>query len=294
MALINGQKLALTQEKQLKLRLNRLSQVKKRKPLLVSLVAQEDKSGLLYTRLKQQAASRIGIKFQKVTFSLKQKQKTYPLLKKIITQKNLTGLIIQKPNQSLARKYFKSTQEFKTWWLTATAQIPSQKDVDCLNPANIGLLVAGWAKFYPATVKAVYDILLTIYQQKELVGKNIIILGSSEILGKPLAMLLRDQQATVTICGSSCRNLTKLMRNGDIIISGVGKPKLITGSMIKKGAVVIDAGITKINHKVVGDVDFKTVTPKAAHLTPVPGGVGPLTVICLMANVIKAFEQERK
>lgn len=287
--IINGKKLAQEKEKSLKKKLKWLIKTKKRKPQLISLVAQEDKLGRLYSKLKQEATQRVGIKFKIVTFYFQKKEKIYPLLEKIVQEEKFDGLIIQKPNQPLIKKYFKNKKEFEIWWLTATSKIPEKKDVDCLNVANLGLFSAGLVQFYPATVKAIWEILLTIYKEKELKGKNVVIIGSSEILGKPLAMLLRNKGATVFLCGSSCQDLKSLTRKGEIIVSCVGRPKLITAEMVKKGVVVIDAGISKIGHQIVGDVDFKKVAPKASYITPVPGGVGPLTVISLLENVLKAF-----
>ncbi len=295
--IIDGRKLALKKEAKLKQQLNLFRKTKKRRPLLISLVAQEDEAGLLYTRLKQKAASRLKIDFKKVIFSFKEKEKIYPLLEKIVgkglsagRQEKFDGLIIQKPSQSLIRKYFKNKKDFEIWWLTATSKIPEKKDVDCLNVANLGLLSAGLIQFYPATVKAIYHLLLKVYQNEEaLKGKVVVIIGSSEILGKPLAMLLRNKGATVLLCGSSCRDLKSFTQKGEIIVSCVGRPKLITATMIKKGAIVIDAGFSKLDHQVVGDVDFEKVAKKASFITPVPGGVGPLTVISLMENLVKAY-----
>lgn len=290
--IIDGRKLALEKENCLKVQLRKLAKIKKNKPLLISLVAKEDKGGFLYTRLKEEAASRVGIDFKKFYFSLSKKKQIYPLLDKIIKEEDFDGLIIQKPGQNLIKKYFKSKKDFEIWWLTATSKIPEKKDVDCLNVANLGLLSAGLIQFYPATVKAIYFILSTIYQKGELKGKTAVIIGSSEILGKPLAMLLRNREATVFLVGSSCKDLKSVVKKGEIAVSCVGKPKLITGEMIKQKAVVIDAGISRVGKKIIGDVDFDSVAKKASFITPVPGGVGPLTVISLMENVVKAYKNK--
>lgn len=288
--IINGKKLAFKKQFLLKKKVFQLRKVKKRPPLLISLIAKEDKPGLLYTRLKKKAALKTGVAFKRFYFSLKQKEKIYPLLDKIIKKENFDGLMIQKPGQSLVNKFFKNKKDFEIWWLTATSKIPEKKDVDCLNVTNLGLFSAGLIRFFPATVKAVYYILLEIFKEEELKGKNVAVIGSSEILGKPLAILLRNKGATVFLCGSAS-DLKSVVKKAEIIISGVGKPKLITANMIKKGAVVIDAGITKMGRKVVGDIDFEKVAKKAAYITPVPGGVGPLTVVSLLENVVKAYEE---
>lgn len=291
--IINGKKLAFKKQFLLKKKVFQLRKVKKRPPLLISLIAKEDKPGLLYTRLKKKAALKTGVAFKRFSFSLKQKEKIYPLLDKIIKKEVFDGLIIQKPGQSLVNKFFKNKKDFEIWWLTATSKIPEKKDVDCLNVTNLGLFSAGLIRFFPATVKAVYYILLEIFKEEELKGKNVAVIGSSEILGKPLAMLLRDKGCTITWAGSAVKDLKSKTQEAEIIISGVGRPKLITADMVKKGVVVIDAGISKIGKKVVGDVDFKNVAKKAAFITPVPGGVGPLTVISLLENIVEAYEKNR-
>jgi methylenetetrahydrofolate dehydrogenase (NADP+) / methenyltetrahydrofolate cyclohydrolase len=290
--IINGQKLAFKKQKALKKKLKSQIVKKNRYPLLISLVAKQDKQGLLYTKIKHKKARELNIKFKKYIFSLKEKDQIYVLLDNINDKEVFDGLIIQKPGQKIIKKYFKTKKEFQVWWLTATSQIPEKKDVDCLNVANLGLFSAGLVQFYPATVKAVWEIILTVFTKEQLKGKEIVIIGSSEILGKPLAMLLRNKGSTVTIVGSAVKDLKAETKKADILISCVGKPKLITADMVRKHALVIDVGIYKKKNKVIGDVDFKPVSKKVDYITPVPGGVGPMTVISLLENVYKVFKKE--
>jgi methylenetetrahydrofolate dehydrogenase (NADP+) / methenyltetrahydrofolate cyclohydrolase len=289
--IIDGSKLALQKQKTLQAQLKSLLTKTSAKPKLVSIVAKEDKPGLLYTKIKQEKAQQIGIEFKKFLFSFNKRKEIYSLLDGLNSQNDFHGLVIQKPGYKLVKKYFKIKKEFQIWWLTATSKIPEKKDVDCLNVANLGLFSAGLVQFYPATVKAVWYIILTVFSNSQLKGKEVVIIGSSEILGKPLAMLLRNKGATVTILGSAVKNLEAETKKADILISCVGRPQLIKKDMVSKNALVIDAGISKVGGKVVGDVDFKPVSKKVKFITPVPGGVGPLTVISLMENVIKAFKK---
>lgn len=289
--IIDGKKLAFDREIILKKEILVLKKIKKRTPVLISFVAKEDKPGLLYTKLKKKTASRLGIKFISYYFYLKNEKTLGKLIDKIILNQKFDGLMIQKPGQNLVNKFFKNKKTFEIWWLTNTSKIPEKKDIDCLNVANLGLLSAGLIQFYPATVKAVYIILLTIYREKQLMGKEVLIIGSSEILGKPLAMLLRNKEASVMLLGSSTKDLQKKCKQADIIISGVGKPNLIKEDMVNKKTVLIDAGIARLGKKVVGDVDFNKVYNKVSYITPVPGGVGPLTVISLMENLVKSFKK---
>jgi len=293
--IIDGQKLAFKKQSQLKKEINRLKKINQKTPLLITFVAQEDKEGLLYTKLKKETALKLGINFKKILFSFKKKEEIYLLLNKVLKKEEFAGLLIQKPNKQLIKQYFKSKKEFKRWWLKASLKIPKKKDVDCLTIANLGLLVSGLPYFYPATVKAIFHLLRFIYKREEkLAGKEIVVIGSSEILGKPLALLLRDKGATVCLCGSSCQDLKSTVREKEIVISAVGQPKLITAEMVKKGAVVIDAGISSVGKEVVGDVDFSKVAPITSFITPVPDGVGPLTVISLMENLVQAFKESGK
>lgn len=275
---IDGKELA---NEKLKLVRRKVS-VMDRAPILVSLVAKEDGAGQMYTQLKMNAAKKVGIDLEKIEFSLTNPRELHEKLDEIVKENRFDGLLIQKPSESLAKQYFKDLKQFKIWWLSATSKIPEKKDVDCLNVANIGLLTGGLIQFYPATVKAVLDILYTVLDESELSGKEVVIVGSSEIVGKPLAMALRNKGASVTLLGDTVKNLKAETKSAEILVSCAGVKNLITKDMVKRGAVVIDVGDK-------GDVDFERVKKKASYITPVPGGVGPLTVACLMENVIKTI-----
>ncbi len=161
------------------------------------------------------------------------------------------------------------------------------KDVDGINPVNAGGLLAGSGRFFaPATPSGGMEILRR--EGIDLVGKRAVVVGRSNIVGKPMAMLLLHQHATVTICHSRTRDLAEVTRQGDILVAAIGKPRFITAEMIKPGAVVIDFGVNVVGGKVVGDVDFDAAKAVASAITPVPGGTGPLTNVMLMRNTLEA------
>jgi methylenetetrahydrofolate dehydrogenase (NADP+)/methenyltetrahydrofolate cyclohydrolase len=165
--------------------------------------------------------------------------------------------------------------------------IDPEKDVDGLTYANIGMLWSGQAMHYPCTAKGI-DYLLH-ENGIRFTGKHVVVVGRSDIVGKPMAAIALENNATVTICHSKTKNLAEHTRMADILIVAVGKPGLITGDMVKPGAVVVDVGINRTEKGLVGDVDFDSVTEVAGWITPVPGGVGPMTVAMLMNNVARAL-----
>jgi methylenetetrahydrofolate dehydrogenase (NADP+)/methenyltetrahydrofolate cyclohydrolase len=168
------------------------------------------------------------------------------------------------------------------------------KDVDCFHPENVGLLVQGRPRFVPGTPAGVQQILLR--SGIETAGRHVVILGRSEIVGKPLANLLMQRgpggDATVTVCHSRTRDLPAITRTADILVAAIGRPKFVTAEMVRAGAVVIDVGINRTPEGIVGDVDFEAVRQVAARITPVPGGVGPLTVTMLLSNTLKAAREQ--
>lgn len=273
---LDGKKLAEKQVNQLRKRtINLLN--KKIIPTLVIILVGDNPASKVYVHNKQKLCTEIGVKCQIIqlpsTTTAKIIQDKIVFLNK---DKNVHGIILQLP---LPAK------------LDANELIPfinPSKDVDGLHPLNIGLLALGEDIFIPATAKGVLSLLKEY--KITLAGKNVVIVGYGIVAGAPLSMLLANAKATITIAQDKTKNLNELLKSADIVISAVGQPGLITGAMIKSGAVVIDIGITKKGKNWVGDVDAKTVAKKASYLTPVPGGVGPLTVSALLGNVILAAE----
>ena len=164
------------------------------------------------------------------------------------------------------------------------------KDVDGFSFANQGKLFAGTPMFVPATPKGIIALIKSTKQK--IAGKNCVVVGRSSIVGKPVSQLLLAENGTVTVCHSKTKNLAQFTKNADFLVVAVGKPKIVKGSMVKKGAVVIDVGTTKVAGKLVGDVDFESTKKRAAFITPVPGGVGPMTIASLLENTLAACKSQ--
>ena len=181
--------------------------------------------------------------------------------------------------------------------------IDYRKDVDGLTPANVGRTVQGLPSIVSATPRGIRELLARYQIQTE--GKHVVVIGRSNIVGKPVALLLMQRpylslpgmsaaslgDATVTVCHSKTQDLKAICRTADIIIVAAGSPKLLTADMVKEGATVIDVGINRVDGHLVGDVDFENVAPKAAYITPVPGGVGPMTIVSLLQNTLQAYNE---
>ena len=173
-----------------------------------------------------------------------------------------------------------------------TNSIVPHKDVDGFTSLSLGRLFSGHEIIAPATARAVIHLIESTGIKIE--GKNAVVVGRSNIVGKPVAMMLLEKNATVTVCHSKTKNISEHTKKADILVAAAGKPKLITKEMVKEGAVVIDVGINRVNGKITGDVDFENVKEVAGFITPVPGGVGPMTIAMLMENTLKAMELARK
>lgn len=195
--------------------------------------------------------------------------------------KNVHGIIIQLPIPAHLSKF------------TLCSAVHPGKDVDGLHPKNVGLLALGKADFIPATAKGIVS-LLDEYKI-ELTGKHVVIVNRSDLVGKPLAQLLLSRDATVTIAHSKTKNLESLIKVADVVVVAVGVPHFLTAGMVKEGSVIIDVGITKVvegdNARIVGDADFEGLKNTVSAITPVPGGVGPMTVVSLFENVCIAYEK---
>lgn len=201
------------------------------------------------------------------------------LIKKLNDDKGVHGILLQLPlPEHLAHK-------------DALAAIAQEKDVDGLNPYNHGKSFLGKEGFRPATPKGIMALLAST--KVKLAGKNAVVIGRSNIVGKPVAMMLLNADCTVTVCHSKTKKLADFTKKADILVSAAGKPRLVKANMVKKGAIVIDVGTTRNSRgKLVGDVDYKKVMKKAGWITPVPGGVGPMTIASLMENTIKACREQ--
>ena len=170
--------------------------------------------------------------------------------------------------------------------------ISPEKDVDCFHPINVGNLFLGMPRFLPCTPAGIMELLK--YEKVDLKGKKAVVIGRSNIVGKPMAMLLLQGNATVTICHSKTVQLPKITREADIIVVAIGKARFLTADMVSPGQIIIDVGQNKVGEKLVGDVDYDAVAQKVAKITPVPGGVGPMTITMLLQNTLQAKKLQQK
>ena len=251
-----------------------------KKPGLAVVIVGEDPASRIYVRNKIKACEELGVRSYVYELSAQTKQdELETLLDKLGLQSEVDGILLQLP----LPKHLDSE--------AASIHIPFEKDVDGFSAKNLGLLMQHKEQSVACTPLGVMKLL-----EKEgidLTGKHAVVLGRSETVGKPMAMLLLNANATVTICHSKTKNLKEICQQADILIAAVGKAKFVTEDMVKEGAVVIDVGINRDeNGKVCGDVDFDNVKEKTSYITPVPGGVGPMTITMLMYNTCLAAYKE--
>lgn len=228
----------------------------------------------VYIESKKKAAEKLGMNFKLYQFDEKIRPDDLKKeIERIVGDPENSGVIIQLP---LPKKFL--TDEFLNL-------IPAEKDVDVLSEKSLGKFYQGKLKILPPIVAGILE-LLRSYKIK-LKGKNIVLLGAGRLVGLPLAVQLMREKATVSVLNEFTKDTASFTKKAALLISGVGKPNLVKGNMVKRGVVVVDAGTSQVAGKLVGDVDFESVAKKASYITPVPGGVGPLTVACLLENLVK-------
>jgi methylenetetrahydrofolate dehydrogenase (NADP+) / methenyltetrahydrofolate cyclohydrolase len=243
-------------------------------PKLSVVFCGNDQGSDIYTKIKKREGEKIGFQVDIHRFDEKITQKE--LISDVKKLCNISdGVLVQLPlpNHIDKREVLKN--------------ISPEKDVDGLSPFNLGNLFLGDESFPPATPKAIITMLEK--SNVELAGKNVVIINNSLLIGKPLAIMMSNRKATITICNSNTQDIIEHTKNADILISGVGKPGFIRKPMLKKGVVLIDAGICKFKGKVSGDADFEEVKDICSKITPVPGGVGPVTVATVLENTLNAY-----
>ena len=275
--IIDGKKIADKILNELK---SKIKNMKERPGLAIVLVGNNPASEI-YVNFKEKTCKEVGFYCER--FNLGKNIGELDLLKLIneLNQKtNLHGILVQLPLPKQIDEH-----------LIVNSILP-HKDVDGFTPLNLGSLVSENTILAPATARAVLHLIESTGIGIE--GKNAVVVGRSNIVGKPVAMMLLEKNATVTICHSKTKNLAEQTRKADILVVAVGKPRLIKKGMVKEGAVVIDVGINRADGKIVGDVDFENVKEIAGYITPVPGGVGPMTIAMLMQNTLKAVELAKK
>jgi methylenetetrahydrofolate dehydrogenase (NADP+)/methenyltetrahydrofolate cyclohydrolase len=254
-----------------------------RKPTLAVIIVGEDPASQTYVRNKINGCKQVG--FNSLSYEYPDgtaQEEIENRIKSLAKDETVDGILVQLP---LPKGY----DEEKI-----LSNIPDSKDVDGFNASNIGFLCLGRPRTVSCTPLGVMSMLEST--GVDLNGKNAVVLGRSNTVGKPMAMLLLNANCTVTVCHSKTRNLADFTKNADILIVAIGKPKFVTADMIKEGAIVIDVGINRVDGKLCGDVDFESVEPKTSFISPVPGGVGPMTISMLLYNTLMsaiARENER-
>jgi methylenetetrahydrofolate dehydrogenase (NADP+)/methenyltetrahydrofolate cyclohydrolase len=248
-------------------------------PHLVAILAGDDPASASYVRGKKRASEQAGIRSTVHALpSTTTEQELLDLVEQCNADPEVHGILVQLPLPKQIRPQ------------RVLDAVSPLKDVDAFHAENVGRIVQGRPRFLPCTPHGIQRILLE--SNINIAGAEVVVLGRSEIVGKPMALMLMQKgaggDATVTVCHSRTRNLPEVTRRADILIAAIGSPKFVTAEMVKPGAVVIDVGINRVGDKLVGDVDFEAVRQVASAITPVPGGVGKMTVAMLMANTLKA------
>ena len=251
-------------------------------PKLAVIMVGDDPASKVYVRNKSRACEEVGIEYEE--FILKDEttqEKLIELIKKLNNDKTTNGILLQSP----IPKHLNINEAFKA--------ITYMKDVDGFTPSSVGKLCIGEDTFISCTP---YGVMKMFEEYNiDLTGKDVVILGRSNIVGKPLIQCCLQKNATVTVCHSKTKNLEEHTKRADVVISAIGQSKFVKENMVKDGAVIIDVGINRgEDGKLTGDVDFENVEKKASYITPVPGGVGPMTIAMLMNNVIKAAKEQSK
>ena len=278
MTIIDGKKTAADLRLSLKKEVDNLKKKFNRVPGLTVILIGEYAPSKIYVRNKEKSALEIGLKSEIINYPDTVDEKT--VLEKISelnTDENVSGILVQLP----LPKHINNKKIIDA--------IDPNKDVDGFHPKNVGNLSSGYESSVPCTPLGCHLLIKKI--EPNLSGKKAVVLGRSNLNGKPMTQLLLKENCTVTIAHSKTKNLKEECLKADILVVAVGIPKLVKGDWVKKGSIVIDVGINKTDEGIVGDVDFDEVSKLAKAITPVPGGVGPMTIACLLKNTIECFKR---
>ncbi|WJI99156.1 bifunctional methylenetetrahydrofolate dehydrogenase/methenyltetrahydrofolate cyclohydrolase FolD [Helicobacter pylori] len=280
--LLDGQVLAYDIEKDLKNKIQTITAQTHKRPKLAVILVGKDPASITYVNMKIKACERVGMDFDLKTLQENVTEaELLSLIKDYNTDQNISGVLVQLP----------LPRHIDTKMILEA--IDPSKDVDGFHPLNIGKLCTQKESFLPATPMGVMRLLK--HYHIEIKGKDVAVIGASNIIGKPLSMLMLNAGASVSVCHILTKDISFYTQNADIICVGVGKPDLIKASMLKKGAVVVDIGINHLNDgRIVGDVDFNNAQKVAGFITPVPKGVGPMTIVSLLENTLIAFEKQQR
>ncbi len=278
MVLIDGKKVSGEIRNRLAEEVQELKKKTGKTPGLATVLVGDDPASAVYVRNKNKICGELGFQsFEQKLSSDTSEEKLLQLVEELNANKDIHGILVQLPlpDQIDSEKILQA--------------IDPNKDVDGFHPINVGKLVVGNALLTPCTPTGIIELL--DHYDIEISGKHAVIVGRSNIVGKPVSMLLLQRNATITICHSRTQNLEEVTRSADILVAAVGRANFVTEEMVSEGTVVIDVGINRVDGKLTGDVDFEPVSKKASYITPVPGGVGPMTIALLMENTLKAFKE---
>ncbi len=280
-SIIDGKKISAEVKEEVKQKVLALREKGVSVGLAVVLVG-EDPASKVYVNNKKKACETLGIdSFEYVLPESTQQNELLELVERLNYDDRVDGILVQLP---LPRHLDEKA---------VIEAISPDKDVDAFSAVNVGKIMIGDYTFAPCTPAGIIELIERSGICIE--GKNCVVIGRSNIVGKPMSMLLLHKNATVTVCHSRTKNLSEVTKTADILVAAVGRAKFVTADMVKEGAVVIDVGINRMaDGKLCGDVDFEDVAPKCSHITPVPGGVGPMTIAILMQNTLRAAEKKIK
>ena len=276
--IISGKIVSAQTREKIKAMVSEFETENKRKPCLAVVLVGNDPASEVYVRNKIKGTEEVGMK--SLSFNMPEKStnaEVEEVVKSLADDENVDGILVQLPLP-------KHLDERKILSL-----IPDTKDVDGFSPNNLGLLSIGTPRTVSCTPLGVMELIKST--GIDLKGKNAVVIGRSNTVGKPMAMLLLNENCTVTVCHSKTDNIAFYTKNADIVVVAVGRPEFLKKDMVKDGALVIDVGINRVDGKLVGDVDFDAVSEVAGYITPVPGGVGPMTISMLLYNTLMAAKK---
>jgi methylenetetrahydrofolate dehydrogenase (NADP+)/methenyltetrahydrofolate cyclohydrolase len=278
--IIDGKKISAVLREKLKEKVSKLKSTYNAVPGLTVILVGEDPPSKIYVKNKEKSAIEVGINSEVIRYPDNVEEKVIlNKIKELNKNDKVSGILVQLP----LPKNINKKKVIET--------INPNKDVDGLHPMNVGNLSSGYDSMVPCTPLGCYLLIKDV--EKDLNGKHAVVIGRSNLNGKPMTQLLLKENCTVTITHSKTKDLKAECKRADIIVAAVGRPKLVKADWVKKDAIVIDVGINKTDTGLVGDVDFDEVSKVAKAVTPVPGGVGPMTIACLLSNTVECFKKVR-
>jgi len=278
--IIDGKKISAVLREKLKEKVSKLKSTYNAVPGLTVILVGEDPPSKIYVKNKEKSAIEVGINSEVIRYQDNVEEKVVlNKIKELNENDKVSGILVQLP----LPKHIDKRKVIET--------INPNKDVDGLHPMNVGNLSSGYDSMVPCTPLGCYLLIKDV--EKDLNGKHAVVIGRSNLNGKPMTQLLLKENCTVTITHSKTKDLKAECKRADIIVAAVGRPKLVKADWVKKDAIVIDVGINKTDTGLVGDVDFEEVSKVAKAVTPVPGGVGPMTIACLLSNTVECFKKVR-